>query len=110
MRPIRILIFAATTVLSTLAGYALLAPVRPILTSSAQVTTGASIPTSTDRPITPTNHEVVRPQVATPVVQTTPRVITEIKYVDAPAQRASPRTTNPEREVEQAESENNHDD
>jgi hypothetical protein len=110
MRPIRILIFAVITVLSTLAGYALLAPVRPIVSSIPHVTTSASIPTRAEKPITPTIQEVVRPQVATPVVPTAPRVMTEIQYVDAPVQRASLRTSNPEREVEQAELENNHDD
>jgi hypothetical protein len=110
MRPIRILIFAATTVLSTLAGYALLASVRPIVSSSPRATTSASIPTRAEKPITATVQEVGRPQVATPVVPTAPRVITEIQYVDAPAQRASLRTSNPEREVEQAGQENDHDD
>jgi hypothetical protein len=110
MRPLRILIFAATTVLSTLAGYALLAPIRPSLTSSAHVTTSASNSARAEIPITPTIQKVARPQVKTPVVHSAPRLITEIQYVDAPAKRASLRTTNPEREVEQAELENDHDD
>jgi hypothetical protein len=110
MRPIRILIFAATTVLSTLAGYALLTPVRPIVSSIPHVTTSASIPTRAEEPIIATFQEVARPQVATPVVPTAPRVITDIQYVDAPVQKSSLRTSNPERGVEHAEQENEHDD
>jgi hypothetical protein len=110
MRPLRILIFAATTVLSTLAGYALLMPVRPNLIGSPGVTSIASIPRRAEMPIALTTQAVSRTQGTIPVLHGTPRVITEIQYVEAPAPKASPSSANRERDVEQSESGNDHDD